>query len=110
MPLFTDTIAEIGAVARPIESPASYDELIEQAGNAHVVLIGEASHGTQEFYATRAELTRRLIVEKGFRAVLCEADLAGQLPGSPVRHRTQRGSGCGRGFARLPAFSGLDVA
>jgi len=38
------------------------------------VLIGEASHGTHEFYAERARITRRLIVEKGFRAVAAEAD------------------------------------
>lgn len=38
------------------------------------MLIGEASHGTHEFYATRAELTQRLIAEKGFRIVALEAD------------------------------------
>src|SRR3982750_3755842 len=51
-----------------------YDALLKSAATAQCVLIGEASHGTHEFYATRAELTRRLIVEKGFRAVAVEAD------------------------------------
>lgn len=51
-----------------------YQPLIDKAGEASVVLIGEASHGTYEFYQTRAELTRRLIEEKGFRAVVLEAD------------------------------------
>ncbi len=43
-------------------------------GDAHLVLIGEATHGTHEFYAARAELTRRLIAEHGFDLVALEAD------------------------------------
>lgn len=43
-------------------------------GQARYVLIGEASHGTHEFYRIRAEITKRLIVEKGFSAVAAEAD------------------------------------
>ena len=62
-----------GAV-HTVYGPADYDELIEAAGAAQIVLIGEASHGTHEFYETRAELTKWLIAEKGFRAVAAEAD------------------------------------
>src|SRR5206468_2811378 len=51
-----------------------YDPLLELVGNARFVLLGEASHGTHEFYRTRAEITRRLIEEKGFTAVAVEAD------------------------------------
>ncbi len=51
-----------------------YDPLMELIGDAHVVLIGEASHGTHEFYAERAAITQRLIAEKGFTAVAVEAD------------------------------------
>jgi erythromycin esterase-like protein len=51
-----------------------YEALLESAATAQCVLIGEASHGTHEFYSTRAELTRRLISEHGFRAVGVEAD------------------------------------
>jgi erythromycin esterase-like protein len=51
-----------------------YDPLLELVGNARFVLLGEASHGTHEFYRTRAEITRRLIEEKGFTAVTVEAD------------------------------------
>ncbi|HEX6795495.1 MAG TPA: erythromycin esterase family protein [Casimicrobiaceae bacterium] len=50
------------------------DELAARAAHASIVLIGEASHGTKDFYATRADLTRRLIAEHGFRAVTLEAD------------------------------------
>ncbi len=50
------------------------DPLIELAGGAVFVLLGEASHGTHEFYSTRTEITRRLIQDKGFQAVAVEAD------------------------------------
>ena len=51
-----------------------YDALIDLIGEARFVLLGEASHGTHEFYRARAEITQRLITEKGFRAVAVEAD------------------------------------
>lgn len=62
-------------VARPLQSGAAdYDELLDLVGDARFVLIGEASHGTHEFYRERARITRRLIAEKGFCAVAVEAD------------------------------------
>jgi erythromycin esterase-like protein len=64
----------VRTAARRINEPADCDPLMEMAGSAQCVLIGEASHGTHEFYATRADLTRRLIAEKGFRAIALEAD------------------------------------
>lgn len=48
--------------------------LVDRVGDAQVVLIGEASHGTSEFYRIRAALTKRLIAEKGFSVVAVEAD------------------------------------
>jgi erythromycin esterase-like protein len=51
-----------------------YDPLLELIGNARFVLIGEASHGTHEFYHERAQITQRLIEGKGFTAVAVEAD------------------------------------
>lgn len=53
---------------------ADYDPLLDLIGDAQVVLLGEASHGTREFYRERAQITRRLIQEKGFTAVAVEAD------------------------------------
>jgi erythromycin esterase-like protein len=50
------------------------DSLLAMIGDSPCVLLGEASHGTHEFYEARAELTKRLIVEKGFHAVALEAD------------------------------------
>ena len=55
-------------------SPEDYDALLELIGDAPYVLLGEATHGTHEFYAERARITRRLIAEKGFAAVAVEAD------------------------------------
>jgi erythromycin esterase-like protein len=53
---------------------SDYDPLIQQIGEARFVLIGEASHGTHEFYRERAQITKRLIQEKAFTAVAVEAD------------------------------------
>ncbi len=50
------------------------DEILALVGDANFVLIGEASHGTHEFYKYRAEITKRLIVEKSFAAIAVEAD------------------------------------
>src|SRR6266704_1726590 len=72
----SNTLAQaIGLHCHPLErADADYDPLQELVGDARFVLIGEASHGTHEFYAERARITRRLIVEKGFTAVAAEAD------------------------------------
>ena len=60
---------------RPLEGQsADLNPLMDLVGDAHYVLIGEASHGTHEFYRVRAEITKRLIREKGFTAVAVEAD------------------------------------
>jgi erythromycin esterase-like protein len=61
--------------AHPISAaPDDYDGLLDLVGDRRFVLIGEASHGTHEFYRERARLTRRLIDERGFTAVAVEAD------------------------------------
>lgn len=56
------------------DSSTDYDPLMDLVGNARFVLLGEATHGTHEFYRERAEITKRLIIEKGFNAVAIEAD------------------------------------
>jgi erythromycin esterase-like protein len=52
----------------------TYERVVSDIGDAQVVLIGEATHGTHEFYEIRAEITRRLIEEKGFTSVAIEGD------------------------------------
>ncbi|MEZ2409073.1 erythromycin esterase family protein [Bosea sp. RCC_152_1] len=61
-------------IARLSGGAKDYDGLLEAIGEARFVLLGEASHGTHEFYEERARITRRLIEEKGFTAVTIEAD------------------------------------
>ncbi len=51
-----------------------FDPLLKAVGDSRLVLIGEASHGTHEFYRLRAQITKRLITEKEFTAVAVEAD------------------------------------
>ena len=68
------TVAGIRALARPLRTAADLDPLLDRIGPARVVLIGEASHGTAEYYRWRAELTRRLIAEHGFSFVAVEGD------------------------------------
>src|SRR5438046_9042710 len=61
--------------AHPVNGASSdYDPLLARIGNSRFVLLGEASHGTHEFYQQRAEITKRLVIEKGFKAVAVEAD------------------------------------
>lgn len=68
-------VHSIQQVAHPLTGAAQdYDALLELIGDAGFVLIGEASHGTHEFYQQRAEITKRLIQEKGFVAIAVEAD------------------------------------
>lgn len=72
LPIITDLVRDS---ALPVTGTSTdYDSLLEFIGNARFVLLGEASHGTHEFYRERARVTKRLIREKGFSAVAVEAD------------------------------------
>lgn len=66
----------IAAAATPLDGPesAALALLADGFGDAEVVLLGEATHGTSEFYRARAAITRRLIEEHGFNIVAVEAD------------------------------------
>jgi erythromycin esterase-like protein len=65
---------EVETIAHPVRDAGDLDILLDRAADARVVLIGEASHGTHEFYEWRAALTRRLIEERGFSFVAVEGD------------------------------------
>ena len=70
-----DALARLGRAARPIEGrDDDYDELLAEIADRRVVLIGEATHGSTEFYGERARITRRLIEDHGFTVVAVEAD------------------------------------
>ena len=75
-------------IAQPLAGEArDYDALLQLIGDARFVLIGEASHGTHEFYFERAAITKRLIAEKDFSILAIEAD----WPDSARVHRYVRG-------------------
>ncbi len=100
-----DAIRAIAVEApRGVPSTAAILDLV---GDANVVLIGESSHGTHEFYSARAEITKRLIEEAGFDAVAAEAD----WPDAYRVDRYVRGGGTDtsaemslRGFERFPGW------
>lgn len=71
------------------DSLSKYDELIEKIGDARFVLMGEASHGTHEFYQARIDMTKQLIEKKGFMAVMIEGD----WPDAHRVHRYLQGQG-----------------
>src|SRR5207253_368650 len=56
------------------DTESDHRPLLDRVGEARLVLLGEASHGTHDFYHERAEITKRLLIEKGFNAVAVEAD------------------------------------
>jgi erythromycin esterase-like protein len=104
----TTLIAGMRQGVHPLTGAAAdYDSLLERIGEARFVLLGEASHGTHEFYAERAEITKRLIAEKEFTAVAVEAD----WPDAYQVNRYVRGVGAGEsvadalmGFKRFPTW------
>lgn len=74
-PSDAELIEALRANAYPLAGGArDYDPLLARIGEARFALLGEASHGTYEFYRERAEITKRLIAEKKFVAVAVEAD------------------------------------
>jgi erythromycin esterase-like protein len=101
-------LAAVRAAARPLPgNEHDHDALLELIGDAPLVLLGEASHGTHEFYRERARITRRLIVEKQFTAVAVEGD----WPDAYRVNRFVRGRGSDAdadaalaGFQRFPTW------
>src|SRR5215217_6974376 len=60
----------------PLRSEKDLDILLQSIGDARVVLLGEASHGTAEYYTWRAAITKRLIQEKKFNFIAVEGEWA----------------------------------
>ena len=90
-----------------VGSPNDFDSLIDMIGDARFVLIGEASHGTHEFYRIRAQISKILIARRGFNAVAVEAD----WPDAYRINRFVRGAGNDAdseealsGFQRFPQW------
>ena len=108
LPAGFEAVSAVRADARPLSGGAGdYDALLDLVGDARLVLLGEASHGTHEFYRERARITKRLIRERGFTAVAVEGD----WPDAYRVNRFVRGVGDDagaeealRGFRRFPTW------
>jgi len=72
--VLADNIKQLGEFVNPIDKISDYNPLIKKAGLADIVLIGDSTHGTHEFYQQRINLTKRLIQEKQFKLIFIEAD------------------------------------
>lgn len=101
-----------GATHPLVGEADDYDPLLTLIGEARFVLLGEASHGTHEFYRERARITKRLVREKGFTGVAVETD----GPGAYRVNRFVRGRGDDAGaidalagFRRFPAWMWLNA-
>ncbi|MBL8847080.1 MAG: protein-L-isoaspartate(D-aspartate) O-methyltransferase [Hyphomicrobium zavarzinii] len=103
------SISTPGVIAKHAESftdpdKANLDPLLRRIGNARIVLIGESTHGTSEFYRMRARITQRLIEQKGFDIVALEADWPdGARIDNYVRHRHLERADW-TAFARFPTW------
>src|SRR5687768_780391 len=69
-----ELIEAVKRAGKPLRDDGDLDPLLERIGNARVVLLGEASHGTHEYYTWRDRISRRLIEEKGFDFIAVEGD------------------------------------
>ncbi len=69
-----NTIAGLERIAKPLNSVADLEPILDAVGDATFVLLGEASHGTSEFYTWRTELSKRLIADHGFSFIGVEGD------------------------------------
>ncbi|HEY0858781.1 MAG TPA: erythromycin esterase family protein [Albitalea sp.] len=103
----SEALHALRAAAIPLAEDDEHADLLELIGDAHVVLLGEASHGTHEFYRERARITQRLIADKGFDAVAIEGD----WPDAYRVNRFVRGGGDDEfavdalaGFRRFPTW------
>jgi erythromycin esterase-like protein len=95
------TVEAIRSASVPLSgNPADYDTLLDNIGKAQIVLLGEATHGTHEFYQARAEISKRLIIEKGFHAITIEGD----WPDAYQVNRYIHGEGYTQAIAALNSF------
>ena len=108
--------ADIRRLANPLRSAADLDAVVKMADERRFVAIGEASHGTHEYYDWRAQLSRRLIVEQGFTWIGVEGDwpdcwrINRWVRGAADQHLDARGVLAG--FGRWPTWmwANVDVA
>src|SRR5437868_8573497 len=73
-PATAELLRAVRSLSRPLRSPADLDPLLERMEKTRYALLGEASHGTHEYYTWRAALSRRLIEEHEFSFIAVEGD------------------------------------
>lgn len=103
-----DVLSAVRSSALALSSPTDdVDEIVERVAGVSYVLLGEATHGTHEFYRMRAQITRALVERHGFAAVVVEAD----WPDAYRVNRWVRGTGADaspdealQGFGRFPTW------
>src|SRR5437879_11860871 len=95
-------VEAVREAARPLSAGLEdYDPMMDLVEDARFVLLGEASHGTHEFYRERARITRRLIEEHGFAAVAVGAAWPDAYR---VHHYVRAGRRDGAASAALPGL------
>lgn len=99
-PADSPLVEQLVSLARPVSSPLALDPLVEQIAAKKVVMLGESSHGTHEFYAWRHEISRKLIESHGFRFIAVEGD----WPPSWQLNKFVHGEGSGGAWQSLSHF------
>jgi protein-L-isoaspartate(D-aspartate) O-methyltransferase len=97
------------AVPFPAIESADIGSLLERIGDARVVLLGEASHGTSEFYSMRGHITRALIEQRGFSIVAVEADWPDAARVNRYAQHLPQIAGESPGFTRFPTWMWRNV-
>jgi erythromycin esterase-like protein len=69
-----EVVNSIKQWAYPLQSKAHLQPLMDRIGDARIVMLGEASHGTHEYYTWRSHISKKLIEEKGFNFIAVEGD------------------------------------
>lgn len=98
----------IGRIAQPLTGAAAdHDQLLRKIGDARIVLLGEDTHGTHEFYVERMRITQRLIAERGFAGVVIEGDWSEAARLKPFLTQPDHAAGAAsalRTFERFPRW------
>lgn len=96
--------AQLSEVAEIVDNrPESFDKLVNRLAEHRVVCIGESTHGTSEFYSTRAQITKELIEKHGFDTIALEADWSDTLIlNNYIKGLAGEPFGKGRAFDRFP--------
>lgn len=105
--------------AQVLAAEQDFDVLVEQIDDASIVLLGEATHGTEEFYRIRARISEKLIMERGFDAIAVEADWPDALrinryidaaPSATAGVRDNSAEDSLKGFKRFPLWMWRNTA